>query len=339
MFKTGVLLVNLGTPKSPAPKDVYPYLIEFLTDKRVIDFGWLKRNLLVRGIIVPARYKNTAKTYAAIWDKEHGSPLLFHTKNLTQKVQEALGSNYVVKYAMRYQEPNLENILKELQHEQVQHIIVLPLFPQYSSACNGSVIQKVQELTNQWLTFPKLTYINHFYNNELFIDAIVENLQQFDLDQYDHVVFSYHGLPARHLKNCDITQQHCLQKDNCCQKITAVNQHCYKAQCYATTQQVVAKVGLQTNKYATTFQSRLGKEVWLEPYTTEVLQQLAKEGKKNILMLSPAFVADCLETIYEIAVEYDELFKEHGGNSVTLVPSLNDNPTWVNAVVDIIKNS
>lgn len=339
MTKKGLLLVNLGTPNSPSNADVYKYLIEFLLDKRVIDFPWLKRNILVRGIIVPLRYKNSAKTYREIWDKERGSPLMYHTQDLKNKVQEALQKNYHVEMAMRYQNPSIESALAILRAKQVSEIIVLPLFPQYSSACNGSVIQKVQEITNTWLSIPKLKYINHFYNNPLFINAFAENLASFGIDKYDHVLFSYHGLPARHLKNADITQAHCLQKSNCCDSITTVNHNCYKAQCYATTQLIAQKVSLDITQYSTSFQSRLGKEIWLEPYTIDVLPQLAKSGKKKILVLSPAFVADCLETLYEIKEEYLELFQKHGGVELQLVPSLNSNKTWVNAVCDIVESA
>lgn len=336
--QTGILLVNLGTPDTPSNSDVYKYLIEFLTDERVIDFGWLKRNLLVRGIIVPARYKNSAKTYREIWDKDRGSPLLYHLQDLSKKVQQRLGENYIVDYAMRYQNPSLESALDKFRLQQVDKIVVLPLFPQYSSACNGSVIQKVQEITSKWLTIPDLRYIHHFYDNSKFIDAFVAQGNKFNFDDYDHVLFSYHGLPARHLKNGDITKKHCLQNKDCCATITEINQHCYKAQCYATTQLMVEKLGLTKEKYTVSFQSRLGKEVWLEPYTVAVIPELAKQGKKKLLVFSPAFVADCLETLYEIRTEYLELFKEHGGESITLVESLNSEDKWVEAVCDIVKD-
>lgn len=335
--KTGILLVNLGTPDSPSNGDVLKYLNEFLTDGRVIDYPWLPRQLLVRGIIVPARYKNSAKTYMEIWDKDRGSPLLYHLQDLTEKVSAALDSEkYMVEYAMRYQNPSLESVLEKFRLLQVDKIVVLPLFPQYSSACNGSVIQKVQEITSKWLTIPDLNYIHHFYDNEKFIDAFVAQGHKHNFDDYDHVLFSYHGLPARHLKNGDITGKHCLQKNDCCAKITEINQHCYKAQCYETTRLITEKLNLQKDKFTVTFQSRLGKEVWLEPYTVAVISELAKAGKKKLLIFSPAFVADCLETLYEIRTEYLELFKEHGGESITLVESLNSEDKWVEAVVDLV---
>jgi ferrochelatase len=335
--KTGILLVNLGTPDSPSNSDVFKYLIEFLTDGRVIDYPWLPRQLLVRGIIVPARYKNSAQTYREIWDAQRGSPLLYHSQDLAEKVRSKLGENYIVELTMRYQNPSLEKALERLRQSQVNKIVVLPLFPQYSSACNGSVIQKVQELTSKWLTIPDLQFIHHFYDHPAFIEAFAERGNQYNLSDYDHILFSYHGLPARHLKNGDITGKHCLQQENCCANITAVNQHCYRAQCYATTKLIAEKMGLKPEQYTVSFQSRLGKEVWLEPYTVEVIPQLAKAGKKKLLVFSPAFVADCLETLYEIRTEYLELYRHHGGESIQLVESLNSSDKWADGVCELVK--
>jgi len=339
MGKIGVLLINLGTPDSPSNSDVYKCLIEFLTDKRVIDLGWFKRNLLVRGIIVPMRYKSSAKAYREIWDKDRGSPLLFHTQDLSEKVQQELGDNFIVEIAMRYQNPSIEKGLLKLQQQQVSEIVVLPLYPQYSSACNGSAIQKVQEITSKWLTLPKLTYINHFYKNELFIDAIVENAKQFNLNDYDHIIFSYHGLPVRHLVNGDITGKYCKSDNSCCDTVSEINQNCYRSQCIQTTKLIVEKLGIDSTKYTNTFQSRLGKEIWIQPYSVDVITELAKQRKKKILVFSPAFVADCLETLFEISVEYQELFQEHGGEIIQLVPSLNSNDTWVKSVADIVRKN
>jgi len=198
------------------------------------------------------------------------------------------------------------------------------------------VIQKVQEITSKWLTIPDLKFIHHFYDNDLFIEAFAAQGRKYNFDDYDHILFSYHGLPARHLKNGDVTGKHCLQNKDCCATITEINQHCYRAQCFATTQLIAEKLGLPKEKFTVTFQSRLGKEVWLEPYTVEVIPQLAKAGKKKLLVFSPAFVADCLETLYEIREEYLELFEEHGGESITLVESLNSEDKWVEAVCELV---
>ena len=337
MKKTGILLANLGTPDSPENKDVYKYLIEFLMDERVIDYNTFKRNLLVRGIIVPARYKNSAKTYREIWDKERGSPLLFHLQDLAQKVQAQLGEQYIVEYAMRYQHPSAASALQKLQNQQVDKIVVLPLFPQYSSACNGSVAQHVMETISTWNVVPSIQFIHQFYDFPLFIDAMVERAKQYNFEEYDHILFSYHGLPARHLTRVNSEQNHDCEKEKCTEKIQASNQHCYRAQCYATTQLITEKLNLPKEKYTTTFQSRLGKEVWLEPYTVDVIPALAKAGKKKLLVFSPAFVADCLETLYEIRVEYLELFQQFGGESITLVESLNSEDKWVDAVCALVQ--
>lgn len=339
MKKTGILLVNLGTPDSPSNSDVYKYLIEFLTDVRVIDFSWLKRQLLVRGIIVPMRYKNSAKTYQAVWDKDKGSPLLFHTQDLANKVQQQLGDAFVVEIAMRYQNPSMESALLKLKNAFVDTIVVLPLFPQYSSACNGSVLQRVNEITATWNVIPSIHTFHQFYNHPLFIDAFAERGKQHDIASFDHVLFSYHGLPARHLTRVGTTQTHDCIQDKCSENIHENNQHCYLAQCYETTRLIVQQLQIPADKYSTSFQSRLGKEVWLEPYTVDVLPELAKQGKKNLLIFSPAFVADCLETLYEIQVEYLELFQEHGGESITLVKSLNSEDKWVEAVCALVTSN
>lgn len=339
MSKVGVLLVNLGTPNSLSVKDIKNFLTEFLMDERIMDFSYIKRTLLVKGIIVPNRYKISTESYKKIWDKDRGSPLMFHTVDLSKKVQDLLGENYIVEVAMRYQNPTIESALLRLQQQQVNEIIVLPLFPQYSSACNGSVIQKVQEITNKWLTLPKLKYINHFYDNELYINAVVEQAQPFSINDFDHVLFSYHGLPERQVINSDVSKKHCLKTADCCSMITDINQNCYRAQCFATSRKVAEKLNIEPSKYTTTFQSRLGKEVWLQPYSLGTLTQLAKEGKKKILVFSPAFVADCLETLYEVGIEYQEVIEQNGGEKVQLVPSLNSSDLWANAVIDIIKKA
>jgi ferrochelatase len=335
--KTGILLVNLGTPDSPSDGDVFKYLNEFLTDGRVIDYPWLSRQLLVRGIIVPARYKHSAKTYREVWDAQRGSPLKFHTEDLAKKVQAQLGYAYVVEAAMRYQHPSIESALEKFRKLQVNKIVVLPLFPQYSSACNGSVIEKVQGITSKWLTIPDLHFIHDFYDDPKFINAFVSKGRQYNFDDYDHILFSYHGLPARHLKKADLHGHHCLQKADCCARISEINQHCYRAQCFETTRLINEQLKIPADKFSVTFQSRLGKEVWLEPYTVEVIPELARKGKKKLLVFSPAFVADCLETLYEIRTEYLELYQKFGGESIQLIESLNSSDEWVDAVCGLVR--
>lgn len=340
MKKKGVLLINLGTPDSPKPKDVKKYLLEFLTDKRVIDFGWLKRNLLVRGIIVPLRYKNSAKLYGEIWDDKTGSPLLFHSRNLEEKVKTALPADeYVVELAMRYQSPSIENGLNKLRAAGVDEYIVLPLFPQYASSSSGTAIDKVMEIVSKWEGVPSVKFINSFYDHPKFIEAFVANIKSYGIDNYDHILFSYHGLPERHMRKVDESGgKHCVAKDyTCCENICAVNRNCYRAQCKASTDLMVEALGLESHQYSMSFQSRLGKDPWIQPYTDYVLKDLAKAGKRNVLVVCPAFVADCLETIHEIGVEFQEEFEEAGGEKVQLVKSLNAEPLWVETVLELVQ--
>lgn len=334
--KVGILLANLGTPHSPEPKHVFRYLNEFLTDKRVIDYPWLKRQLLVRGIIVPFRYKQSAELYKKIWLKE-GSPLLIHGHEVKSKLQEKLGSQYHVSLAMRYQSPSLSSALEEMQKANVSEIIIFPLFPQYASATTGSVHQKVMEGIKHWNVIPKLSFISSYPDHPALIHAYCERAKQYDLKSYDHILFSFHGLPERQIKRADSSGK-CL-KGECCQTLTANNQYCYKAQCHATTRAIVKELGLSTSDYTICFQSRLGSEPWLEPYTSDVIEALAIKGKKKVLVFCPAFVCDCLETTCEISIEYAHLFREHGGEELQLVEGLNSHPAWIEAIKQIALNS
>lgn len=334
--KTGILLVNLGTPDSPKPKDVFRYLIEFLTDGRVIDLPWLKRQLLVRGIIVPFRYKNSAKSYQAIWT-EKGSPLMVHGIKVQNDLQKALGSEYIVELAMRYQNPSIESALLRLQDANVSKIVVLPLFPHYASATTGSVHQEVMRVLSQWTVIPELHLINSFPTNPKVIAAFADRAQGFNLDDYDHILMSFHGLPERHLQKAD-RHNHCLKTKECCRTLSLKNRDCYSAQSYATAQAIARKLGIQESKYSVCYQSRLGSDPWIGPFTSEVLKELRKKGAKRVLVFCPAFVADCLETIYEISVEYNHEFQALGGECVDLVPSLNDHPLWIEALKEMAIN-
>ena len=337
MGKKGILLVNLGTPDSPEVSDVRKYLDEFLMDERVIDINVFNRNLLVRGIIVPFRSPKTAKLYKEIWD-ENGSPLLYFSKIQTALVQEALGEDYHVELAMRYQSPSIEAALENMKAGLVESIRVIPLFPQYASASTGSVIQKVMELVSKWQTIPDISFVNSFHDNKLMIETFADNALRYQPETYDHILFSFHGLPERQLIKCDHTGHHCLKKENCCATLTDVNKFCYSAQSYDTARLIAAELNIPAEKYSVCFQSRLGKEPWVQPYTSDVLKDLAAKGKKRLLVFCPAFVADCLETLYEISVEYHEDFKALGGEEVQLVASLNDHPKWIEAMVELAKN-
>ena len=333
--KTGVLLVNLGTPDSPAPRDVYRYLIEFLTDSRVIDTPWLSRQLLVRGAIVPKRYRQSARCYQQIWTPE-GSPLKVYGYRLKELLQQRLGDEFAVELAMRYQSPSIESALTKLMDADVGRLIIFPLFPQYASATTGSIHQKVMELISSWQQIPELVMVDHFADHPSLIRAFCATAAPYDLASYDHVLFSFHGLPARQLVKAD-RNTHCLKSPNCCAQRSTKNYRCYAAQCHATAQGLVKALGLKPGEYSLSFQSRLGKDPWLEPYTSETIASLARQGKKRVLVFCPAFVCDCLETLYEIGMEYAAEFKHAGGECLDLVPGLNDHPQWIESLAEIIQ--
>lgn len=333
--RTGILIANLGTPDDPSRSSVNRYLNQFLTDGRVIDYPWLQRQLLVRGLIVPLRAGNSTKLYKRLWTEE-GSPLKVFGESVVEQVREELGEDYVVELAMRYQNPSVEDAINRLIAQQVDRIVVFPMFPQYASASTGSLHEEIMRVVSKLQTIPGLVLIRDYYDHPAMIDVIVDHAGSFDLNAYDHILFSYHGVPKRQLMKADLND-HCRATSECCANLTSVNAGCYSAQCYATTRALVARLGLSPDQYTTCFQSRLGKEPWTQPYTSEVLEERAKAGDKRILVFSPAFVADCLETIVEVEFEYQEEFEELGGEKLDLVPSLNDDPAWVKCIVQIIK--
>lgn len=330
----GILLVNLGTPDSPKPKDVKRYLTEFLTDDRVIDIPWMWRQLLVRGVIIPRRYKQSAKYYSEIWTDE-GSPLMAYGSKVKNALQEKLGGNFRVELAMRYQNPSIECALQRLLSEPIRELIILPMFPQYASATTGSVHQKVMEILKKFIKIPETRFISHFSDHPSFINAFAALADSFNLQKYDHVLFSFHGLPERQIKKAD-SFSCCLKKSDCCHTFCPENRSCYSAQCHATARDIAAKLHIPLGKYSICFQSRLGNEPWLQPYASDSLATLAKEGKKRLLIFCPSFVCDCLETIYEIGVEYKREFTKAGGEGLDLVPGLNDHPLWIESLTDII---
>jgi len=333
-MKTGVLLIQLGTPDSPSVKDVRKYLSEFLNDPRVIDIPTVARFFLVNGIIVPFRAPKSAKIYQQLWTKE-GSPLLLYSKSLQKKLQAAFENGVDIHLAMRYQSPSMENVLEEMRKKNYGRVILLPLFPQYASATTGSAIDKAMKIIRQWWVIPEIRTISQFYNDEGFINCFVEKGKRYNINEYDHVLFSYHGLPVRQVDKVYVDGKLCADH-NCENEITAENKFCYKAACYATTRLIAEKLNLPTEKYTVCFQSRLDKN-WLEPFADKTIIAQAERGAKKILVFSPAFVADCLETIIEIGHEYQQLFVEHGGEKVQLVESLNDSDAWVEALKKLIQ--
>ncbi len=331
--KTAILLLNLGTPDSPMKGDVRRYLTQFLNDGRVIDIPWLSRTLLVNGVIVPFRAGNSSRLYKAIWDETTGSPLLKHSIDLAKKLQLAVGSDYTVELAMRYQNPSMESVLERMKKEGYHKIIVFPLFPQYASSSTGSALQRFMEIVSKWWVIPELKIISQYYDSPDYIDCIVNRAKQHDMAAYDHVIFSYHGLPERQVDK--VYNDGYLCKDHHCEDgLTDENYYCYKAACYQTTKDVAAKLHLPEHKYTLSFQSRLDDK-WLKPFSDKVVEDLAKKGMKKLLVFSPAFTADCLETVYEIGTEYQEIFHKHGGEKIQLVESLNSGDDWVQAVKKI----
>lgn len=333
MKKATVLLVNLGTPDSPSVSDVRSYLSQFLNDPRVIDIPWLLRKILVNLIIVPFRAPKSAKIYKELWT-EQGSPIITHGESVKHLLQEKLGEEYNVELAMRYKNPSVPSVLEKIRKTNPNKIIVLPLFPHYASASTGSALQEVMDVIRKWWVIPELSFISQYWDHQGYINAFVERGKQYNWQDYDHVLFSYHGLPERQVDK--VYDEGLCNEKHCESEITEENKYCYKATCFATTRLLTAALGIPEDRYTVCFQSRLDKN-WLEPFSDKVVEEQAKKGAKKLLVFSPAFVADCLETTIEIGEEYQEIFEEHGGEKVQLVESLNDHPLWIEALEDLVK--
>lgn len=336
--RIGVLIVNLGTPDSTETGDVRRYLQQFLMDRRVIDIPYLSRWFLVNCIIAPFRAPKSAAVYKKVWLPE-GSPLKVYGESVERKLQAALGDRYLVKLGMRYQNPSIESAVSVFEKApDIGEIVVVPFFPQYASATTGSVHEEVMRVVNQWQIIPEIKFINSFYDHPGIVEGFVQSAKpHLDANEYDHYVFSYHGLPQRQLNKAYVGGHDC-EKEGCRHKVTAGNQHCYLAQCYATTELIAARLNLPTEKVTTCFQSRLGKDPWIQPYTEDIVGELAGRGVKRVLAFSPAFVADCLETTEEVGEEYKEMFLEKGGEQWDLVLSLNESQIWIDTLVDLVTN-
>jgi ferrochelatase len=322
----GVLLVNLGSPESPTPKDVKPYLDEFLMDKYVIDVPYLLRAFLVRGIILRKRPEKSAAAYAKVWTDE-GSPLVVISKRMYEKVKPL--ANVPVALAMRYGNPSILAGLQELHDKGITEVLLFPLYPHHAMSSTVTVLEKAEEIRKKHFPEMKFSNIPAFYNKPDYIqnlaDSIQTHLEKFD---YDHLLFSYHGLPERHIRKTDITKQHCKIDSTCCQTPSPCHAFCYRHQCYETTRLVVEKLGIPKEKHSLTFQSRLAGDKWLEPYTDVEVNKMPEKEIKNLAVVTPAFVADCLETLEEIAMEANHQFKEHGGENFMAIPCLNDSDEW-----------
>ena len=332
-MKRALLIVNLGTPNKPTYFSVFNYLRQFLMDKRVININPILRFILVYFIICPSRSFSSTKVYKKLWSNETGSPLLHNTKKLAEKLQSKL-PEYIVEYAMRYQNPSIENILNKLLIQNPDEIIILPLFPHYAAATTGSVYEEVSRILSKKWVVPKIKFINQFYDNDKFIDAWIEKAKKFDINSYDKIIFSYHGIPNSHVDN---VYENSICSDHDCEiKITESNKFCYKATTYETTKLLASRLNINPENYVVTYQSRLTNK-WLTPFTDDVLKSIAGEGNKSVLVFSPAFTADCLETIIEIGDEYNELFINSGGQQLDYVESLNYSDLWSDAIIDLIE--
>jgi ferrochelatase len=335
----GILLVNLGTPDAPTPAAVRRYLRQFLSDPRVIDIHPVARKLLLELVILPVRPRKSAAAYAKVWGAE-GSPLLTLSRDLTEKVRDAMGPGNVVELGMRYGRPSIPEALERLRKAGATRLVVAPLYPQYSSSATGSSLEAVfGELARHHVVTP-VSVLPAFYEDPGFLGAFAAVGAPVLLrERPDHVLFSFHGLPERHVKASDHSGGHCLRSAGCCDAIGPANRDCYRAQCHATARGLAARLGLAPGSWSICFQSRLGRTPWIQPYTDVVLDELAKAGKKRLCVFCPAFVADCLETLEEIGLRAREQFVAAGGESLALVPSLNASPAWVDALVALLRRA
>jgi protoporphyrin/coproporphyrin ferrochelatase len=330
----GVLLVNLGSPESPTAKDVKPYLDEFLMDRFVIDVPFILRALLVRGIILQTRPKKSAAAYAKIWWKE-GSPLIVLSKRMHKKVQDLV--DVPVALAMRYGTITIMKGLQELHDKGVNEVMLFPLYPQHAMASTTTILVLAEELRAKHFPEMKFKTVPAFYNKPDYIKVLAENIKKHlgDYD-YDHLLFSYHGIPKRHIRKTDITKSHCKIDRTCCSTPSPAHEFCYSHQCYETTKLVTEYLNIPKEKYSQTFQSRLAGDKWLTPYTDVEINKMPEKGIKKLAVVTPAFVSDCLETLEEIAMEANHEFKENGGKEFMAIPCLNDDDNWCQLVADWI---
>jgi protoporphyrin/coproporphyrin ferrochelatase len=335
-IKRGIVLMNLGSPGSTEVKDVKRYLDEFLMDKRVIDYPYLFRLLLVKGLITPKRAHESAKAYKTIWIKE-GSPLVVLTQQLQAAVQQKIEEP--VEIAMRYGNPTpaaaFDKLLKD--HPGIEEVVAVPLYPHYAMASYETAVEYAKELYEKNKYPFKLSFIKPFYDEANYITAMVENMRPYLNTAYDHILFSYHGIPARHLVKADPTGSHCQKVHDCCNVQSPAHTTCYRHQCFETTRLVTQALQIPKEKFSISFQSRLGKG-WLEPFTDVRLEQMPKEGIKKLLIISPAFISDCLETLEELEERGKETFMQAGGETYQMIPCLNIHPLWVNTLEKWVKD-
>lgn len=339
MNAPGLLLINVGTPRSPRVSDVRPYLREFLSDPRVLDVPAWRRWLTLNVFILPFRPRRSAEAYGKIWTRR-GSPLLVHTQDLAAKVQARCGDRVAVEVAMRYGAPSIPDALERLRSRGVRRVVVFPLYPQYSSAATGTTLEKVfASAAAQW-NVPYLQVVPPFFDHPAYIDARAELARPALREaRPERVFFSFHGLPERQIRKSDPTGAHCLRSDRCCERPGAAVGHCYRAQCFETARRLGDALEIPESMRVVCFQSRLGRTPWIEPHTDAVVQQAAREGVERVVVLCPAFVSDCLETLEELGMRAADDFRANGGHRLTVVPALNASDRWADAVVTIAREA
>lgn len=334
MAKTGVILFNIGTPRSYEVNDVKEYLLEFLMDKDVINLPFVLRWPLVHGLIVPRRASNSAENYKKVWMKE-GSPLWVYSKHFADKLQNELGEDYVVKMGMRYSEPTIEHALEDLIEEKVDSLLLVPMFPQYAEATTGSVLKEFERAKKHLGVSIPSKVVRDFYADDSFINPSVELLEEtLENKHIDHYLFSFHGLPESHIRK----NEGCLRSEDCCFEKSACDKPCYRAQCFATATKIAESLNLPATHWSVSFQSRLGRAEWLKPATDHTLEVLAKTGRKNVAVICPSFVADCIETLEEIAIGGAETFHHAGGEKFLMIPCVNDDDRWVEQFSAFLKS-
>lgn len=331
MSANAVLLVNLGSPDSPSVPDVRRYLREFLMDGRVLDAPWPVRFFVVHGLILPFRPKQSAEAYHTIWTSA-GSPLV----SISRDVQKALQSvtTVPVELAMRYQNPSIEAAIKALAARKVANLLLIPLFPHYAMSSYETAVERVREVLARHAPHIRLTIQAPYYQRDDYVTALVESASAHLARPHDHLLFSFHGIPERHLRKSDPTRSHCLTVGDCCRQESVATPTCYRAQCLRTVDAFIRKSGV--NHYSIAFQSRLGKDPWLKPYTDLELDRLAREGVRRLRVICPAFVSDCLETLEEIGIRGRQTFLDAGGTDFELIPCLNAHPAWIRTLGNMI---
>ncbi len=332
MSTTGVVFVNVGTPDAPRTEEVGRYLREFLMDPHVVDIPWVARWILVNALIVPRRSHKSAELYRKIWTS-NGSPLLLHTVNLAKEVQAVLGPSYLVQAAMRYGNPSIRSVLTRFAADGVGRVVVFPLYPQYSLAATETSILEFKRLGAELLPQVPMAFVPPFYARSEYLNAVAE-VSRPHLTSFDRVLFSFHGLPERQVKKT--ASSHCLRAPGCCDAVTGVNQNCYRAQSFATARSLAALLDLPQGTWEVGFQSRLGRTPWIRPFSDEIYETLPAKGVKKLAVLTPSFVADCLETLEEVQLRGEEAFRKAGGESLKLVPSLNTHQAWVKAAAKLV---